>query len=242
MAKLFYYDLGTADAPIVDGTFAAATWTISNSIVNETLINDQSIGAGASVVANEGVSFDMGASISPIIAAIYLLSGSGTITIYRSASGSNGAKTSVASLACSAGWNFIVLTGNNQWWFAKFGGTMSVGEIFIGGTWTFSNRFDRGNAQSKVHGIDVDRSYGNVKGSNKRFDELKSWNWTWTNISESDKTNLETFENAIDVVRLKFIYFDESIYWWVSKTNAFVFTETAYQYYTTSINLVEEIE
>ncbi len=242
MAKLFYYDLGTADAPIVDGTFSGSTWTISNSIVNETLINDQSIGAGASVVANEGVSFNIGASISPNIAAIYLLSGSGTITVYRGSSGANGAKTSVANLACSAGWNFITLTGSNQWWFAKFGGTMSVGEIFIGDTWTFSNRFDRGIAFSVIDGIDTDRSYGNVKGTNKRFDELETWNWNWSNISETDKANLKTFESSIDVVRLKFIYFDESTYWWVSKTNRFVFTELAAQFYSTSINLVQEIE
>lgn len=242
MAKLFYYDLGTADAPIVDGTFSTNTWTISNSIVNETLINDQSIGAGASVVANEGVSFNIGASISPTIAAIYLLSGSGTITIYRSSSGANGAKTLVASLACVVGWNFITLTGSNQWWFAKFGGTMSVGEIFIGSTWTFSNNWDLGGNESVLDGIDTERSYGNVKGTNKRFDELMTWSETWTTVKEADKTNLKTFENAIDVTRLKFIYYDESTYWWVSKTNRFVFVRAAYQYYTLAINLVEEIE
>ena len=242
MAKLFYYDLGTADAPIVDGTFSTDTWTISNSIVNETLINDQSIGAGASVIVNEGVSFNIGASISPNIAAIYLLSGSGTITIYRSSVGTNGAKTSVASLACSAGWNFIALTGSNQWWFAKFGGTMSVGEIFIGGTYTFANNWDLGGSESVIDGIDTDRSYENVKGTNKRFDELMTWNKNWSNVSEADRANLKTFENAIDVTRLKLIFYDESSYWWASKTNRFVFVDLHYQYYSLGISLVEEIE
>ena len=118
-------------------------------------------------------------------------------------------------------------------------------EIFVGKSYTFASRYDLGYSTSVISGIDTTRSYGNVKGTNKRFDELDTWSWTWGTVATADKTNLQTFENAIDITRLKFIYSEDATtgpFHWVSKTNAFVFTEVAFGYYRVSINMEEEIE
>ena len=196
MSKIFYYDLGTVDATLTEGTWATDTWTAGASITDENLLNDNSIGAAASAItAGDGAMFDMGAAISPTIAAIYIASGSDNlINIYASASAANGAKTSIAGATCSVGWNFIVISGSYRYWFFKVSGTFTISEIFIGGTYTFATRYDLGFSQSKIHGIDVDRSYGNVKGSNKRHDELMTWSWTWGTVSEADKANLITLK------------------------------------------------
>ncbi len=250
MARIFYYDIGTADAEVKAGTTGGGTTFTPNdaAITNETLINDQSIsGAVTGWGANDAIRFDMGESKSGTIIAFYFTSGEGTnINVHASSSATAmGAADKVITAGFVEGWNVVSLgaTFSGRYWFVVADGSFdNCTEIFIGDSYTFANRFDLNNSQTKVHGIDVDRSYGNVKGSNKRFDELKAWAWNWRNIIESDKTNLETFENAIDIIRLKFIYFDETTLWWVSKNNVFDFVEQAYQIYNLNINLVQEIE
>ena len=254
MAKIFYYDVGTADADVSSGTTGGTTTytDTGTAVTNHNLANDQSIGAAMTAFGqNDAIRFDFGSSVSGSIVAVYFGTAEATnVDIYAGSSGTNmiisQAKLVAHTTDFVVGWNIIDLgsSKSGRYWFfvANSSSIEDLREIFIGDSWTFSNRYDLGNSKSKAHGIDISRSYGNVKGTNKRFDELETWNWTWPNIAEADKTNLETFENNIDIVRLKFVYYDETTYWWVSKTNAFNFTELAYQYYSTSCNLIEEIE
>ena len=249
MSKIFYYDKGTADATVSSGTTSGTTYTDNDAITNDTLANDQSIGAACTSFGdNDALRFDFSSSIDAEYVAVYFNAGeTDNIDIYSgdSATAMGTKIVSHTTTIVADIWTIIDLGGTESgryWFIVADGALVGLCEVMVCSKYTFASHYDLGDSESKIHGIDTERSYGNVKSSNKRHDKLKTWNWTWPVVSSADKTNLETFENAIDIVRLKFIFDDETTKWWVSKNNIFQFTSIAKGYYSVSCGLQEEIE
>ena len=251
MAKKFYYDLGTVDATSSNGTTGGTTTynPTESAITNPTLANDQSIGAACTAFGdNDALRFNFGASVTARYVAVYFnATETDNIEIHcgSSATAMGAAKTTYTTTIVANVWTVIDIgsSQSGQYWFIVADGALvGLCEVMICNAYTFAANYDLGDSESKIHGIDIDRSYGNVKASNKRHDELKTWSWTWPVVSSADKTNLETFENSIDIVRLKFIFDDETTKWWVSKNNIFNFSSIATGYYSVSCELQEEVE
>jgi hypothetical protein len=245
MAKTFYWDsTGSAEATLTDGTFSTADWTAGASITNESYLNDQSVGSAATaIVANDGIMFDCGSSVTPSICAIYVASGTGDITCYQDSDSNDDTKTSAGTTTVSStGWNIISLSGSARYWFVKFEDTFTISEIFFGKSFVFPVGYELGNTSGANYGVDVTESYGGIEAANKRHGAKNTWNWTWQYLNETAKDNLITMREDLDMSFLKFIYYDDTTYNWVRLVGGLEFSEVAYQAYNTSISLIGQLE
>ena len=68
------------------------------------------------------------------------------------------------------------------------------------------------------------------------------WEISFSNLTETDKTNFESMRDAISTNFLKFLYYDDSSYHWVrALSGSFEFTEVAYQAYNMNVKMIEQL-
>tara|TARA_R110002020_G_scaffold432798_1_gene642860 strand:+ start:7369 stop:8127 length:759 start_codon:yes stop_codon:yes gene_type:complete len=251
MAKKFYYDtVGLLDATITAGTYNSSTNVFSvaaGEVTNEHYINDQSIGHAVT-------SFEVGDMIRISLSAaqtasdiLYYNNGSkdfDDLFIYAgaNATGSMGLKSEIEITL--AGWtaNTLTSSSNSQYWFLRSeDGTLSgISEVILGVPLTFENEPDIGSSTQERFATDINTSLGGVEYANKRHEAQSTWTLSFKNISETFKNNLLSMQDIVQNYQ-KFVYYDGTAYNYVRLDSAINFTEVAYQRYSTSIKLREQL-
>jgi hypothetical protein len=249
MAKKFIYDsAGTYNATLTDGTVSGSTFSVSSSITNELYAQDQNISnAITSYNIDDAIRFGFSSAQTIDTVALYFTgASSGRLDIFPD----GGTATSLGSTAgndasLGAGWNIIDITeASNDNWFlvATVAEVTGLSEVILGKTLTFPFNPNLNSKESKQFGVDVVESYGGNEYANKRHDGKRMWEISFSNLTETDKTNFESMRDAISTNFLKFLYYDDSSYYWVrALKGSFEFTEVAYQAYNMNVKMIEQL-
>jgi len=252
MAKSFIYDsIGFSEATTEDGGFVAGEFNSDISpVTNHNRANDMSIG---SIVTNynssgaDTIRFSTSSSQSANVIALYFTAiETDDLTLYGHATDNTIMTTSVLAMTTfSAGWNVFTISGTYKYWFlrAMTGNISNLAEVIIGTKYDFDVNFDLNNKIGEEFGTDVMTSYGGQEYANKRHEPKTTWNWNWSNISSSMKTSLEGVRDSVQDYK-KFIYSEDGTtgpFHYVRMTGL-DFTEVAYQRYSTSISLREQLQ
>jgi len=143
-----------------------------------------------------------------------------------------------------AGWNANALTssGNFQYLFLRSedGEYTGLSEVILGVPITFDHEPDIGGSTQKKFATDINTSLGGIEYAYKRHDSQSTWTLNFKNISQSFKDKLASMEAAVTDYK-KFVYYDGSAYNYVRLDGPINFTEVAYQRYSTSIKLREQL-
>jgi len=251
MAKAFIYDsVGTPSATTVDGTTNGVTFTPGTAITNEEYLNDQSISSAATDFGDDdAIRLDFGASVDATKLAVYFNAvETDNVELYvgdhATTMDDDQAVIVQHTTQLEIGWTVIDLGGtiSGQYWFIVADGALAgLTEIMIGDQYDFAQNPELGGTEGEIFGIDTTESYGGIEYSNKRHAGKTVWTWNWNLIGSTMKSNLETFRDAVEGTRLKFIYYDETSYHWVRMDSGLAFTEIAYLAWGTSISLREQL-
>ena len=249
MAKTFYYDtVGITEATITAGTLSSTTFSVNaGAITNEHYINDQSIGHAVTSLDNEDmIRIDLGSANTASDIVLYNNSSKDfdDLFVYHSSNATGSLTLKLELNTTFVGWNANALTssGNFQYWFLRsedgtYGG---LSEVVIGSKLQFENEPDIGIATQEIFGTDINKSYGGVEYANKKHEPKTTWTLNFSNISSTFKGNLVNFEQDVTNYK-KFVYYDDSSYHYVRLDAPIKFTEVAYQRFSASLKLREQL-
>jgi hypothetical protein len=264
MAKSFIYDsVGLIDltsASLQEGkiygtVFSTTTGkvdnevrTIDQSIVNSSLIDGTFNGETA---YSGSIRIDLGSSLAVNCVAVYLPADIvPDVKIHTGDSATTGfAQFGSTSSSPSAGWTvftdtevthrYIIINIYDSVTFSD----IAVNEIILGNKYDFDITPNTGIVEGRLSGSDINKSYGAVEYSYKRHELIKTWDWQWDVPTTAIKTSLEAIETAVDLNYKKLIYYDGTTYYWVRiQPNSFKFTWQAYNFWTTPMSLVQQLQ
>lgn len=250
MAKKFYYDsVNLLDATISAGTISSTTFTLNNgAVTNEHYIIDQSIGqAVTSFDVGNMIRIDLGSSYSGSVD--FLLhhnkntSGDAdNLGFYNSSSATSTGSRTHLDTTTPFGWSLIGISNSSRYQFIEsqegtFGG---LTEVIIGSALTFENEPDIGIATQEIFATDLNTSLGGVEYANKRHEPKTTWQLNFSNISQTFKNNLVSFEQDVTNFK-KFVYYDDSSYHYVRLDSPIKFTEVAFERFSASLKLREQL-
>jgi hypothetical protein len=242
--SIFYYQ--PSDPTITDGTESGGTFTSSDSITNEERLMDDSIAISpTNIDGSDMAMFDFGSAKTMDFVALYFTAEeTDNVTIYYSDDGSAVTSHAVYITTFSTGWTIIDLTEeSHRYWAIKFataGSFDGLAEVIIGNKYDFDVNPDLNASTGAEFGTEVLTSLGGVEYANKRHAPKANWSWNWSSISVAMKTSLETMRDTVQDFK-KFVYYDGTNYHYVRLTGGLDFQEIAYQRYSTSIQLREQI-
>jgi len=99
---------------------------------------------------------------------------------------------------------------------------------------------DFGITTGKDYNNTINESLGGVEYAFQAHTGKKVWNWSWTNLSDTFKTQLENFRNAVGSNYNSFTYNDGSSNYTVRMTeDSLQFQESTFERYQTNIKLRE---
>ena len=105
---------------------------------------------------------------------------------------------------------------------------------------TFEVEPDFGLQTGKEYANSTLESYSGTEYVIQAHTGKKTWQWSWSSISSSFKTELENFRNTVGGNYKSFTYNDGSSSYTVRMTDSSLqFTEGSYRRYSTTINLRE---
>ena len=247
----FIYDnCGFSEATTADGTVFGTTFAASSSITNEERANDMSIGtAFTSFGANDALRFDVGTDNSSTDcdrAAFYFTSAHGHDMKVFSASSDDAMGTALVNKEDNwvAGWNelsFSDASGQYKFIQSTTGTIDDITEVIIGKKLLLTN-VDLSITEGKIHGNKVTTSQGGQTYSKKRHNGKRFWYFDLKLVDSSYKTSLETMRNSLYGSHKKFLYYDDSSYYYVRMSDdSLRFTEVAVGVYDTQIKLTEQL-
>jgi len=250
MAKTIYYDsVGLLEATITAGTHSGTTFTVSASAVtNEHYIIDQSIAqAVTSYDLNDMIRIDLGSSHSGSID--FLLHHNKSTSDETDNLGffnadhatATGSRTHLDTTTTPE-WNIQPISNSSRYQFiqSQEGGFAGLTEIIIGTKLEFENEPDIGIATQEIFGTDLNTSLGGVEYANKRHEPKTTFQLNFSNISQTFKNNLVSFEQDVTNFK-KFVYYDDSNYHYVRLDSPIKFTEVAFQRFSASLKLREQL-
>lgn len=252
MAKKFYYDsMGfydlNASGRIKAGTYSSGNFTASDgAITNEHYIADMSIARSVTGFGDEDtirIDFTSSKTASSIL--LYNTGSQETndLYVYKSSSATS-SLTEVDQLATTdAGWDADEFSSTSErYWFLRSedGDFTGLSEVILGVPLTFENEPDIGSSTTELFATDINKSYGGVEYGNKKHNPQSTWTLNFKNISQTFKDNLVSFEQSVTDFK-KFVYYDESSYHYVRLDGPINFIEVAYQRYSASIKLREQL-
>lgn len=251
MAKKFYYDsVDIINATIQAGTYNSSTNVFSASgsaITNEHYINDQSLSGVVTGFSDEDmIRIDLGSAKTASNIALY--NGSSKefddLFVYHSSSATGSLTLKLELNTTFAGWNANDLTssGNFRYWFLRSEDSdySGLSEVILGTPLEFENEPDMGIATQEIFGTDINTSIGGVEYANKRHEPKTTWQLNFSNISQTFKNNLVSFEQSVTNFK-KFVYYDDSSYHYVRLDAPIKFTEVAFQRFSASLKLREQL-
>ena len=253
MAKTIYYDsVGLTEATITAGTVSGTTFSASTSaITNVHRINDQSISdAITSFGANDVIRIDFGASVDISNALTHNKSSAteedNLLWQYHASSSTDMSTNAFVNFSSPApGWDLagsVDTVVSGRYWFLKsFHDTFDgLTEMIIGKPLVFENEPDIGIATQEIFGTDLNTSLGGVEYANKRHEPKTTFQLNFSNISQTFKNNLVSFEQDVTNFK-KFVYYDDSTYHYVRLDSPIKFTEVAFQRFSASLKLREQL-
>ena len=104
----------------------------------------------------------------------------------------------------------------------------------------FENEPDMGIATQEIFGTDINKSYGGVEYANKKHEPQSTWTLNFSNISQTFRNNLAPMEADVTNYK-KLVYYDDSAYHYVRLDAPIKFTEVAYQRFSASLKLREQL-
>lgn len=258
MAKKFIYpNANLYDVTPVGGeqTSSSENFGVTADVTNEHRLTDVSISTAAGFPANfDAVRFDLSASGNSFdtIALYANATDTDNVLFYSSSADATGVFNSSKFLSGSefsntfaVGWNVqdLVSTSSNRYVFMKGQGELNIfTEVLLGTTLEFPFNPNLNSKESKQFGVDVVESYGGNEYANKRHDGKRMWEVSFSNLTEANKTSFESMRDAVSTNFLKFLYYDDSSYYWVrALKGSFDFTEVAYQSYNMNVKMIEQL-
>ncbi len=252
MAKIFYYDsVGLLDRPssaVTAGAYSSGSFSVAASnVTNEHYIKDQSIAQAVTSFDDEDtIRIDLGSAKAIDFTLIYMkASDSQPLKIYQSTAATSSLVEigSIGDSELSTGWNLEAFSSaTKRYWFIRSsdGQVANMSEVIFGTKLTFENEPDIGIAQQEIFATDINKSYGGVEYANKRHNPQSTWTLNFANISSTFKGNLASME--LDTTNYKkFVYYDGSAYHYVRLDAPIKFTEVAYQRFSASLKLREQL-
>ena len=251
MAKKFYYDsvdilnatITEGDHNPSDGAFTAS----STDITNEHAIADQSLSlAVTSMGDEETLRIDFGSNVT--VTDILSYNNSTTQEEDNLAWYYNSAGTNVGTLFGSndqfpPGWDLVSASSQTaRFWYARsvHADYAGLAEVIMGVPLEFENEPDIGIATQEIFATDLNTSYGGVEYANKRHEPKTTFELNFSNISQTFKNNLVSFEQDVTNFK-KFVYYDDSSYHYVRLDSPIKFTEVAFQRFSASLKLREQL-
>ena len=249
MAKKFYYDsVELLDATITAGTYSSGNFSVSASAVtNEHYLTDQSLSQAVTSFDDEDtIRIDLLSSNAvDFITWFMSASDSQPLKFYYSTSATSGL-TEVASVSegeLSPNWNIETFSSQSKrYWFIRCSdGTVdNITELILGAVLSFENEPDIGIATQEIFATDLNTSLGGVEYANKRHEPKTTFQLNFSNISQTFKNNLVSFEQDVTNFK-KFVYYDDSSYHYVRLDSPIKFTEVAFQRFSASLKLREQL-
>ena len=249
MAKKFYYDsVDLSDATITAGTQSSSTFSASASaITNEHLIIDQSIAQAVTSFDDEDViRIDLG-SAKTVSDILYHNNSTSDETddlfVYYSSSATDIGTGFASNSTSPPGWDLSTASSQTAryWYIRSSSGTFSgFTEVILGVPLEFENEPDIGIATQESFATDLNTSLGGVEYANKRHEPKTTWQLNFSNISQTFKNNLVSFEQDVTNFK-KFVYYDDSSYHYVRLDSPIKFTEVAFQRFSASLKLREQL-
>jgi len=249
MAKKFYYDsVDLLDATITAGTISPPNFSSSASAVtDEHRITDQSIAQSVSSFDDEdAIRIDLSSNKS-VDFILWHMSGSDSdkLKFYHSTNATNSLviETTTQDGGLNPNWNIETFSSQSKrYWFvqAHDGRVDNITEIIIGSALTFENEPDIGIATQEIFATDLNTSLGGVEYANKRHEPKTTFQLNFSNISQTFKNNLVSFEQDVTNFK-KFVYYDDSSYHYVRLDSPIKFTEVAFQRFSASLKLREQL-
>ena len=246
----FMYDSqGFTEATIEDGSYSSNSYSDGgNTIDNEERINDQSISTAiTSYVDTDAIRIDFGSAVPVSSIALYM-NAEETDDIYlaRSSDGTNG--TTIASLTSTFSanaWqvnNFTEAT--YRYFFLGQGGGSStftgLTEVILGKKLEFEYNPDIGINEEYDYGSSFSTSIGGSEYGIKTREPITSYKLNFSNISTTFKENLQTKETAVQSHK-KFLWYNDTAFKYVRLTGNISYTEVAYQRYSASMELRQQL-
>ena len=249
MAKKFYYDnVDLLDATITAGTLSGTTFSTSASaITNEHRIIDQSIGHAVSSFDDEdAIKIDFGSAK----AITHVLSHNNSTSdetndlwVYYSSSSSDIGSVFAINSTSPPAWDLVSASSQSAryWYLRSEDGVFSgLTEVIMGVPLEFENEPDIGIATQEIFATDLNTSLGGVEYANKRHEPKTTWQLNFSNISQTFKNNLVSFEQDVTNFK-KFVYYDDSSYHYVRLDSPIKFTEVAFERFSASLKLREQL-
>lgn len=257
MAKTFYYsDSRLYTASIADGTISSTTFTPSDppssAVTNKNAINDENISLSVGAMEiNESLRIDLGSALNPDFAAYYFKSSeTADLQLASSASATESlANRVILTTTFSAGWYLHesdLGATNVRYWFLRCYADPNLdnlSEFMMGTKLEFEVNPDIGGKEEEQHGTDNLISYSGVEYSKKRHNPKTILTFNFSNISQTFKNNLQTMESVVGLEH-KFLYSEDGTsgtFHYVKLADSMNFTEVAYQRYSTTIKLREQL-
>ena len=249
MAKTFYYDSGDLlNATLNDGTFSGSSFSDSDSTTNEERLNDQSIATSISDYGSgDAVKITFSASTALDFVAVYFTSSeSDNLSLYREVSTNSYSSIKDMTATFSAGWTvgeFGSASATNWHLASTSGNVQNLTELIVGSKLEFEINPDIGIAEQENYGVDIQTSLGGVEYATKLHNPKSTISMSFSNISETFKDNLQSFEAQVTNFK-KFIYSEDSTtgpFHYVRLDSPIQFAEVAFQRYSASFTLREQL-
>ncbi len=252
MAKTFYYsDSRLYTASIADGTISGTNFTPSSVVTNENAINDESISLSVGTMEiDQSLRINLGSVLNPDFAAYYFKSTeTADLQLMSSTSATTGLASRVIMTASfSEGWYLheSSLAVSRRYWFLRCQADANLdnlSEFMMGTKLEFEVNPDIGGKEEEQHGTDNLISYSGVEYSKKRHNPKTILTFNFSNISQTFKNNLQTMESVVGLEH-KFLYSEDGTsgtFHYVKLADSMNFTEVAYQRYSTTIKLREQL-
>jgi len=249
MAKKFYYDSSNLlNATITAGTYSSGNFNASGvEVTNEHFIIDHSLSQAVTSFDDEDtIRISLTSSKAVDFITWYMsASDAQSLKFYYSTASASGL-TEVASASegeLNAGWNIETFSSQSkQYWFVRAdnGAVDNITELILGAVLSFENQPDIGIATQEIFATDLNTSLGGVEYANKRHEPKTTWQLNFSNISSTFKDNLVNFEQDVTNFK-KFVYYDDSSYHYVRLDSPIKFTEVAFQRFSASLKLREQL-
>ena len=253
MAQIFYYDsvdlfnATTTDGTVDNGGISQPTFTASSSLVNEERALDQSISTEiTSFAQNDALQINLGSAKSIDFFAVYFTASEADDLRYGYDTASSGQldASSAITATFSPGWTVNHIgTTTKQYWYAiaaGSGGLVGLSEIIIGQRLEFEFHPDIGTIEKDTFATTTKRSMGGQEYGVRLHEPISDFKLNFANISSTFKTSLISMQDDVQDFK-KFIWYDETNYHYVKLTQPIEFTEVAFERFSASINLRQQL-
>lgn len=260
MSAFIYDNVTLLEGTLTDGIVVVnggTNFVAGANLTNEERATDQSIGSAVSAWAqDDALRIDLGSSpgTPDRFAVLFNAAETDDLKVYAGAHATDltvsTEKLNLTAAHTADTWTvsaFDSSPGDVRYYFVwgtTAGGLVGLVELIIGKIYTFDTEPDiEGFVFDMIANADLQSSYSReYEFAIKRGDLRRHWKWNWSNIGETMKDNLISFRDDVELNYKKFLYYDDSSYYWVRMTaDSLKFNRKAYQIYDTTMEMVEQL-